>query len=201
MRIAFLDANPQRVLELLERLKDDDSEYVRRSVANNLNDIGKLYPELLLETCASWAKGASAERQKLIRHALRHAVKRGDQGAIVLLGGGQGKALEVTGTVSPKVVRIGDKVRVTVLVSNPTRKSLGAIVDLRVTFPRPSGKASAKVFKLSKVELGAGASKELSKLVSLAVHTTRKPHPGKHLVAIMVDGQAREFGSFQLRAT
>jgi 3-methyladenine DNA glycosylase AlkC len=200
MRVDFLNKNPQRVLALLELLKDDDSEYVRRSVANNLNDIGKDHPELLVSTCKRWSNGASAARKKLITHALRHAVKRGHSGAIALLGGGQGKQLIVSGKLTPKTLHVGEKIRVNVQVENPTRRRLSAIVDLRVVFPRPSGKASAKVFKLAKVTLGAGERAELSKLISLAVHTTRKPHPGKHEVHVLVDGEARELANFQLRA-
>src|SRR5687768_15009102 len=39
-RVPWLDQHPERVLELLELLKDDSSTMVRRSVANNLNDLG-----------------------------------------------------------------------------------------------------------------------------------------------------------------
>ena len=77
MRLRAFQKDPAPVLELLELLKDDESLYVRRSVANNLNDIGKDHPELLVATCERWSRGASAERQWILRHALRSAVKRG----------------------------------------------------------------------------------------------------------------------------
>ena len=92
-RVAWLDAHPDRVLELLELLKDDPSTLVRRSVANSLNDLGKLHPDLLMRTCAGWLKGAGAERRALIEHALRSAVKRGDAGALRLLGYGDAPAV------------------------------------------------------------------------------------------------------------
>src|SRR5262245_39905848 len=66
MRVPWLDRNPGRVLELLELLKDDPTTLVRRSVANNLNDLGKLHPKLLVETCAAWLKGAASERRALV---------------------------------------------------------------------------------------------------------------------------------------
>src|SRR5687767_6701580 len=68
-RVKWLDENPQRVIDLLELLKDDPSTLVRRSVANNLNDLGKVHPELLIETCARWLKRATAERRALVEHA------------------------------------------------------------------------------------------------------------------------------------
>src|SRR5688572_5844556 len=81
-RVAWLDEHPERVLELLELLKDDPASVVRRSVANNLNDLGKVRPDLLTRTCASWLESASAERRSLVEHALRSAVKRGSSDAL-----------------------------------------------------------------------------------------------------------------------
>jgi 3-methyladenine DNA glycosylase AlkC len=59
-RVAWLDENPEQILLLLEMLKDDPAPMVRRSVANNLNDLGKKYPELLTRTCAAWLKSGSS---------------------------------------------------------------------------------------------------------------------------------------------
>ncbi len=89
MRVQWLDANPERVLELLELLKDDPSTMVRRSVANNLNDLGKVHPALLARTCEAWLQNASTERRALVEHALRSAVKRGNADALRLLGYGR----------------------------------------------------------------------------------------------------------------
>ena len=77
------------MLELLELLKDDPTTLVRRSVANNLNDLGKVHPELLTRTCAAWLDGASRRAPALVEHALRSAVKRGDADALRLLGYGK----------------------------------------------------------------------------------------------------------------
>jgi 3-methyladenine DNA glycosylase AlkC len=85
-RVAWLDANPERVLELLELLKDDPSPMVRRSVANNLNDLGKVRPELLVRTCRAWLADETQGRRALVEHALRSAVKRDEAGALELLG-------------------------------------------------------------------------------------------------------------------
>jgi len=85
MRVRRLDTNPERVLELLELLKDDPAPLVHRSVANNLNDLGKVHPALLAQTCGTWLEDASAERRALVEHALRSAVKRGDPSSLRLL--------------------------------------------------------------------------------------------------------------------
>ena len=78
--------DPLPRLELLERLKDDTSETVRRSVANHLNDVAKDHPAVVTDLCKRWAAEASPERVALIRHALRTLVKQGDAAALEILG-------------------------------------------------------------------------------------------------------------------
>ena len=115
--------NPERVLALLELLKDDASTMVRRSVANNLNDLGKVRPDLLIRTAGAWLEDASPERRSLVEHALRSAVKRGDADALRLLGYGQTPRVSVEAvTFVPRRVRIGGRVAMTFgLKSTSTR--------------------------------------------------------------------------------
>ena len=199
MRVAWLDANPERVLDLLELLKDDPATLVRRSVANNLNDLGKVHPKLLAQTCAAWLDGASVERRALVEHALRSAVKRGDAAALGLLGYGTRPAVAVEAVkFTPRRVTIGGKVRVTFTLRSRTRTSQDLLVDLAVHFVKARGKTSRKVFKLSRVALPPRGKVTLSAGVSLAVHTTRKPNPGRHAVDVLVNGQAIPAGSFNV---
>lgn len=83
-RLTALQADPRPALPILEALKDDPELYVRRSVANHLGDIAKDHPELALDRCERWLEGASPERRRLIRHALRHSAKKGDPRALKL---------------------------------------------------------------------------------------------------------------------
>jgi 3-methyladenine DNA glycosylase AlkC len=87
-RLRAFQKDPRPVLELLELLKDDPASYVRRSVANNLNDIGKDHPALLVATARRWLKNATPERRWIVNHALRSAIKRADAGALGALGYG-----------------------------------------------------------------------------------------------------------------
>ena len=198
-RVAWLDANPERVLELLELLKDDATTLVRRSVANNLNDLGKLHPDLLRRTCARWLDGASAERRALIEHALRSAVKRGDAAALRLLGYG-GKAAVAVEDVrfTPPRVAIGGRVAMTLALRSTSRQPQSLLVDVAVHFVKARGHAAPKVFKLKRVELRPRQRIELRTAFSLAVHTTRVPRPGKHAVDVVVNGQATPAGAFHV---
>jgi 3-methyladenine DNA glycosylase AlkC len=198
-RLRSFQDDPRPVLELLELLKDDPELYVRRSVANNLNDIGKDNPAALVETCRRWLDGASAERRWLVRHALRSAVKRGDPDALALLGFGAEAVVAVRDLrIEPTVAPIGGSVTVAVELANESAETQPLLVDLRIHFVKANGKTSPKVFKLKELELEPGASARLGKTISLAQHSTRTHYPGRHRVELLVNGRASEAGAFDV---
>jgi hypothetical protein len=200
-RVEWLDSHPERVLELLEALRDDPTTLVRRSVANNLNDLGKVHPKLLTQICAAWLEGASSERRALVEHALRSAVKRGDPAALRLLGFGKKPAVALENVrFEPKRVAIGGRVAVRFTLAATGSRAQSLLVDLAVHFVKANGKPSPKVFKLRRVELPPRGRVELDKTISLAVHTTRQPHPGRHAVDVLVNGVALPAGSFEVVA-
>jgi 3-methyladenine DNA glycosylase AlkC len=197
-RVPWLDAHPERVLALLELLKDDPSTMVRRSVANSLNDLGKARPDLLSRTAAAWLDRASPERRRLVEHALRSAVKRGDRDALRLLGYGGKPSVTLEGVrFDPVRVRIGGTVAMRFALRSRSRQSQNLLVDAAVHFVKARGTA-AKVFKIERVELGPRARVHLETAFSLAVHTTRVPRPGTHAVDVLVNGQAMRAGTFEV---
>jgi 3-methyladenine DNA glycosylase AlkC len=199
MRVSWLDQHPERVVELLELLKDDPATLVRRSVANNLNDLGKVHPALLAQTCERWLKDATPDRRALVEHALRSAVKRGDQRALQLLGYGRKPSVSIENvSFSPKRVSIGGRVTMTFDVRSTARVEQELLIDVAVHFVKASGKPSRKVFKLKRVKLAPRDRIELQLTVSLAVHTTRKPQPGKHNVDVIVNGSVFPGRAFEV---
>lgn len=198
-RLRAFATDPSPVVGLLERLRDDPSLYVRRSVANNLADIWKDHPARLVEIAAAWLHDASADRRWIVQHALRAAVKKGDAGALAVLGFGAKASLRVVAhAIAPARPRMGTKVVVTVTLENPARRAQTVVVDLVVHFVKAHGGTSPKVFKLANVALAAGESVALRKTVSLADLTTRRHHPGRHLVALQLNGVAQALGEFTL---
>ena len=198
-RLRIFQKDPHPVLYLLAQLREDSSLYVRRSVANNLNDIGKDHPALLVQTAAEWMRDASVERRWVVQHALRSSVKKGDPAALAVLGFSATTRLTVLdSTFKPARPRMGSKVVVTVALTNPTRVTQRAVVDLRVHFVKSNGGVGIKVFKLSTVELAPRGSIELRKTVSLADLTTRRHYPGEHKVDVQINGVATPIGSFHV---
>jgi 3-methyladenine DNA glycosylase AlkC len=198
-RLRQFQADPTPVLALLERLKDDPELYVRRSVANNLNDIGKDHPEVLADTAQAWLKDASTERAWIVGHALRSAVKRGETAALKVLGFGEAAQLAVGKTeIQPSRPLMGGVVTISCEVTNTRSQTQSVLVDLAVYYVKANGQTSAKVFKLKKLTLAPGQSVRLAKKLSLAEMTTRKHYPGLHRVALVLNGQTQALGVFDL---
>lgn len=201
-RVAWLDQNPDRVLVLLDLLKDDPSSMIRRSVANNLNDLARVRPEMVIRTAGAWLKGASPERRALVEHALRGAVKRGHPDALRLLGFGASPSVKLEAVVfTPRRVRIGGRVAMTFTLRSTATRLQQLLVDVAVHFVKARGVAAPKVFKLGRVALGPRERIELHTRFSLAVHTTRVPRPGRHAVDVIVNGRAIRAGSFDVANT
>ena len=198
-RLPAFQKDPTFALPLLDALKDDPSSYVRRSVANHLGDIAKDHPGVATDTARNWLRGASAEREALVRHGLRFLVKQGHAGALETLGVGHAVQLDVAAArITPAHVPIGGKLRIEAKLHNPTGQAQRVLADLQVHYVKASGEASPKVFKLSTLELAPGETVMLGKTLSLAQMTTRTHYPGRHAVALLLNGRVHPIGAFDL---
>ena len=200
-RLRDFQDDPRPVLELLDLLKDDPELLVRRSVANNLNDIGKDNPAALVETCRRWMRDATPERSWLVRHALRSAVKRGEPEALEILGFVPATGVRVREIhIAPPVVSIGESVTFSVELANEGSTTKQLLVELRVHFVKANGRPSPKVFALKELGLQPSGSARLTKTISLAQHTTRTHYPGQHRVEVVVNGRASGAAVFDVTA-
>jgi 3-methyladenine DNA glycosylase AlkC len=200
-RLRVFQDDPRPVLELLDILKDDPELLVRRSVANNLNDIGKDHPAALVETCREWMRDATPERSWLVRHALRSAVKRGEPEALEILGFVPATGVQVRDIhIAPAVASIGESVTFTVELANEGSTTKQLLVELRVHFVKANGRPSPKVFALKELRLQPRGSARLTKTISLAQHTTRTHYPGQHRVEVVVNGRTSGAGVFDVVA-
>ena len=198
-RLRAYQEDPSLVLALLELLKDDSELYVRRSVANNLNDIAKDHPDVVVETCRRWLKESTAERKWIVKHALRSLVKAGHPAALKLLGVGavarvRLKAIRFSG----RSIRVGGKLTFSFDVVSHARGPQSLLVDYAVYFMKAGGKVSRKVFKLRRANLPPGARMTFAGSVSFRQMTTRKHHPGVHRLEALINGRAFPLGMVRL---
>jgi 3-methyladenine DNA glycosylase AlkC len=200
-RLPQFQKDPAPVLALLECLKDDPALYVRRSVANNLNDIGKDHPALLADTARRWLDGASPQRRWIVEHALRYAVKRGDPGALAALGYGAAQAVVLRNTsIAPQRLPVGAALTIRTDVHNPGTQPMELLVDVCVHYVKANGTSRPKVFKIKTLCLPPGGTATLRKGLSLKDRTTRKHFPGLHRVGLLVNGQEQALGAFEVMA-
>jgi 3-methyladenine DNA glycosylase AlkC len=199
-RLPEYQRDPSPVLGLLERLKDDPERYVQRSVANNLNDIGKDHPERLVEVCRAWSDGAGDGRRWIVKHALRSLVKRGHPGALGLMGVGARPRVDVRGVRwVPARPRRGDVLRLSFELASTARASQDLLVDYAVFFVKANGERRPKVFKLRRLELPPRHSVQLEARVSFVDMTTRKHYPGLHAAELLVNGVRVPLCEFDVR--
>ena len=196
MALPKYKADPEPVLNILESLLDDDSEYVRRSVANNLNDISKDHPDKVLEIIRL-NLGRSEKTDRLLKHACRTLLKQGDSKALKLFGYPSPTHVTVRKLSIQKSTLIGDTLSFSFSLHSNDR-NLGKIrIEYGIDFMKANGKRLRKVFKISESEIKDN-SRSLTKNHSFKIISTRKYYPGLHGLAIIINGQQIAEGNFQL---
>ena len=178
--------NPSAILPILETLKEDESEYVRRSVANNLNDISKDNPKVVIEIAKKW-KGLSPETDKLVKHGCRTLLKQGDQKTIKLFGFREPKDIQLKKFKVTKEIKMGEEIEFAFTL-NTDKKRLGLLrVEYIIEFVRQNNKTGKKVFKISEGRY-AENERNITKKHSFKPISTRKYYAGKHSISVVVNG-------------
>lgn len=187
MGLPFLKSNPSPILPVLENLKADPSDSVRRSVANNINDIAKDHPEVALRISREW-KGISRETDWIIKHGCRTLLKRGNVAALALHGfdpkaGGQIKKLKISETV-----HIGGSLNFQFEFVNNEKKAMQFRLDYIIDYITRSGHISAKIFKLSENRFEPGHCVLFKRKKSFVDCSTRMHFKGLHRLRIIANG-------------
>ncbi|MFB7369271.1 DNA alkylation repair protein [Streptomyces sp. NPDC056222] len=192
--------DPRPVLEILEPLRSDPSGYVRKSVANNLNDISKDAPDLALATALRWLEESpTPETGWIVKHGLRTLVKKGDQQALAILGATGGEHVRVPRlTITPRSVTLGETLLIGFDIENTDDRAHSIAVDYVVHHVRKNGRSIPKVFKLTTLELGPGERRSLEKTHAIKEVQTRRYYAGEHTVDIQVNGLVQATGRFDL---
>ncbi len=193
--------NPAPVLTLLNKLKHDPSLYVRRSVANNLNDIAKDNPDLVTSTLQRWnKKPPSKEMAWLTRHALRTLVKQGNPDALTLLGYPQSVKLSVEQfLVGPRHLSLGGELKLKIKLVSAEKEPVPLMIDFVLHHMKANGQLLPKVFKLTKKTIAPGEVLMITKYHPMRAITTRKYYSGRHEVELQINGKIVASDSFNLQ--
>jgi 3-methyladenine DNA glycosylase AlkC len=198
MRLKKLCEDPTPTLPLLEALKDDPEEYVRRSVANHLNDIAKDHPDVVAEIAERWLKGADKKREKLVRHACRSLVKQGHAPTLRAFGLNPPE-ISVTGPqISESEVLFGNGVDFIVEIQSESSTPQELVLDYLIHFKKANGSLSPKVFKWTKMSLQAGEKLRLQRKHPIKPITTRTYYEGTQAVGLRINGKDYGYSEFAL---
>ncbi|MFB1082511.1 DNA alkylation repair protein [Jeotgalibacillus sp. JSM ZJ347] len=182
--------DPTPVLSVLEILKEDALLYVRKSVANNLNDISKDHPDLVLETARQWT-GKNPDTDWIIRHGCRTLIKHVNPEAMALFGYAMETTLTNHASISaqPDALTIGEKCELHYQLTIRPGEPVYLRVEYAIDFIKTKGQTSRKSFLLSNKTVSGGAHLTGTRTHNWSDLTTRRHYPGEHRIVLLVNGQ------------
>jgi hypothetical protein len=198
MALPALKKDPSAILPILENLKNDPGEWVRRSVANNLNDIAKDNPQVVLRIAAKW-KGLSRETDAIVKHGCRTLLKQGHPEVLKFYNlDGSNLAVADFKVLTPEV-GIGDYLSFSFTVANNHSEPLIVRLEYAIYYRKQNGQLTRKVFKISERICQPAEIIKVTRRQSFKMITTRKFYEGEHKIAIVVNGVEQQPEPFVLQ--
>jgi 3-methyladenine DNA glycosylase AlkC len=190
MALPKFKKNPEPILPILENLKNDSCEIVRRSVANNLNDITKDNPQIFIEIANRW-KGVSKETDAIIKHAARSLLKNSNKLILDMYGLDSTKIeLSDFNLITP-TVKMAEDLKFTFKFINKGQTPINVRIEYAIYFKKSNGNLNKKVFKISERQVSPNETIELNKSHSFREITTRKYYAGEHKVTVILNGEEK----------
>ena len=190
--------DPSPILPILEQLKTDSSIWVRKSVANNLNDISKTHPDLVVKIAKSWY-GENELTNWIVKHGCRTLLKKGNRDVLAIFGLENAASVDVEGfSLAEASISIGEDIAFSFLVS--AKEEIKARLEYGIDYVKSNGKRNRKIFQISEASFKENQKKLYTKKHSFADVSTRKHYPGTHSVTLIVNGAERGTLDFELTA-
>lgn len=197
-KLEELIKHPEKTFPLLNRLKTDSSLYVRKSVANHLNDISKDHPDKLIAYVEDWDL-SHPHTSWIVKRACRTLIKKGNRHSLQLFEFEKKPKLNLLNLkLTPKKIKIGEELIFSfdIISQKSTQQKLA--IDYLIHYVKPSGNLSPKVFKLKELSIQPFQKLTLKKKHSFKHFSTRRQHSGKHLLEIQINGVILTSSSFEL---
>ncbi|GGC71770.1 hypothetical protein GCM10011387_26630 [Pedobacter quisquiliarum] len=193
-----LKKDPSPILPILEALKADTDEAVRRSVANNLNDISKDHPDVVLAIVKAWS-GNSRETDAIIKHGCRTLLKRGHTHVLEHYGLNAEKIILENFELLTPEVKIGGLLSFKFQVGNVGDKAKTIRLEYAIYYRKANGQLNRKVFKISERIYQAGQLENISRNQSFKLISTRKYYEGEHAIEVLINGSVMAEGNYMVR--
>ncbi len=191
-------AEPELTRPILETLRADSALYVRKSVANHLNDLSKDHTDYMLALVGSWDLG-NEHTAWIVKHACRTLIKKGHPGSLRIFAFEDDLGVALSDfSITDTKIKLGDRLQFAFELRSTKDKAQKLVVDYRIHYRKQAGNLSGKVFKLKELTLNPGEKVELSKGQRIQDFTTRKHHAGQHILEVLVNGKILHTAEFDL---
>lgn len=198
MALPKLKKDPTPIIPILENLKNDPSKFVRLSVANNLNDIAKDNPQMVIALAKSW-KGESKDVDWIIKHGCRTLLKQGNKEIMKLFGFDSIENITIENyQISTHKVKIGETVEFCFNLSNNNNRNTKIRLEYGIYYQKSNGTLAKRIYKISEKEYAENSVTHIVRKHSFRVITTRHFYPGLHQIAIIVNGNEFDRLNFEL---
>ncbi len=198
MALPKLKKDPTPIIPILENLKNDPSKFVRLSVANNLNDIAKDNPQMVIALAKSW-KGESKDVDWIIKHGCRTLLKQGNTEIMKLFGFDSIENITIENyQISTHKVKIGETVEFCFNLSNNNNRNTKIRLEYGIYYQKSNGTLAKRIYKISEKEYAENSVTHIVRKHSFRVITTRHFYPGLHQIAIIVNGNEFDRLNFEL---
>lgn len=196
IKVLYLNQNPKEIFWILEKLANDESEWVRKSVSNSLNDLSKDFPTDTIAFTKKWLNH-SKEVNSLLKHGNRTLLKAGNMEVMNLFG----FANDINFTlhkfeVKEQQVAIGGELNFDFALELDAEQETTLRLEYRLYFLRANATHYAKTFKIKEQSITQKTKVEIQKTHNFKVITTRKYYPGEHFVSLIVNGKELEKNAF-----
>lgn len=196
--LSSFQKDPSPVLCILEQLRADPSLYVRKSVANNLNDISKTHPDLIAKVARDWY-GKNQYTDWIVKHGCRTLLKKGCRDVLDIFGFENPDWVKVDGfSLRAESVSIGEEMTFSFTVQ--AEKAARIRLEYGMDYMKANGRRNRKIFQISEISLEEHGKKTYTKKHSFADASTRKHYPGAHSVTLIVNGAERGTLDFEVSA-
>jgi len=206
--------DPSPVLPILEQLKTDPSAYVRKSVANNINDISKTHPDLIAKLSKDWY-GKNELTDWIVKHGCRTLLKKGNRDVLGIFGFHDVSSIDVSGfalsvgsndtSAAKKSAKSSEKIpsvpfggELTFSFNIASKEATKIRLEYGIDFMKANGKHNRKIFQISEITFKANQKKVYEKTHSFEELSTRKHYPGLHKITLIVNGVQQGTLEFEL---
>jgi len=188
--------DPSPVLPILTQLKTDPSAYVRKSVANNINDISKTHPDLIAKLSKDWY-GKNELTDWIVKHGCRTLLKKGNRDVLGIFGFHDVSSIDVSDfTINTDKVPFGGELTFSFNIAS--KEATKIRLEYGIDFMKANGKHNRKIFQISEITFKANQKKAYEKTHSFEELSTRKHYPGLHKITLIVNGVEQGTLEFEL---